>query len=191
MAAYAAEKSLREHLHGKMTVIFLGNLTICFIVAALSWFQVNRPKEWNVLYSTWFVHNNLSQVAEVDSGGCVLSGYLIQVLVLEAKIFICLSYLVFESKDIHMLILSLPSPVFLPRILLLPQRHCHQHLFAVQHDLSNFSKGSAESKHLNISWGPCECVCGEKWSLSQAVSRNKKIEENHIRNFLLAPRCCF
>ena len=56
LAAYAAEKSLREHLHGKMTVVFLGNLTICFIVAALSWFQVNCPKEWNVLYSTWFVH---------------------------------------------------------------------------------------------------------------------------------------
>ena len=75
----------------------------------------------------------------------------------------------FGSKDIH-IFLSFPSPVFLPRILLLPQRHCHQHLFAVQHDLSNFSKGSTESKHLNISWGPCECVCDEKWSLSQAVS---------------------
>ena len=98
------------------------------------------------------------------------NSYVNLILFLEAKIFICLSYLVFESKDIHMLILSLPSPVFLPRILLLPQRHCHQHLFAVQHDLSNFSKGSAESKHLNISWGPCECVCDEKWSLSQAVS---------------------
>ena len=137
LAAYAAEKSLREHLHGKMTVVFLGNLTICFIVAALSWFQVNCPKEWNVLYSSYFLHNNLSQVAEVDSGGCVLSGYLIQVLFLKA-----------------MLILSLPSSVFLPRILLLPQRHCHQHLFAVQHDLSNFSKGSTESKHLKGQFGP-------------------------------------
>ena len=75
------------------------------------------------------------------------NSYVNLILFLEAKIFICLSYLVFESKDIHMLILSLPSPVFLPRILLLPQRHCHQHLFTVQHDLSNFSKGS---KNLNI-----------------------------------------
>ena len=75
------------------------------------------------------------------------NSYVNLILFLEAKIFICLSYLVFESKDIHMLILSLPSPVFLPRILLLPQRHCHQHLFAVQHDFSNFSEGSTESKH--------------------------------------------
>ena len=109
LAAYAAEKSLRDHLHGKMTVVFLGNLTICFIVAALSWFQVNCPKECDVLYSSYFLHNNLSQVAEVDSGGCVLSGYLIQVLVLEAKIFICLSYLVFGNKDIHMLIFTFSS----------------------------------------------------------------------------------
>ena len=72
-----------------------------------------------------------------------------------------------KQRYSYMLILS---PVFLPRILLLPQRHCHQHLFTVQHDLSNFSKGSAESKLLNISWGHCECVCDEKWSLSQAVS---------------------
>jgi len=67
LAAYAAEKSLREHLHGKMTVVFLGNLTICFIVVALSWFQV----------------------AEVDSGGCVLSGYLIQYFFL--AFFFCLN----------------------------------------------------------------------------------------------------
>ena len=40
LAAYAFEKSLRDHLHGKMTVVFLCNLTICFFVAALSWFEV-------------------------------------------------------------------------------------------------------------------------------------------------------
>jgi len=56
LAAYGFEKSLRDHLHGKMTVVFLCNLTICFFVAALSWFEV----------------------AERGGGGCIFSGYLIQ-----------------------------------------------------------------------------------------------------------------
>jgi len=67
LAAYAFEKSLRDHLHGKMTVVFLCNLTICFFVAALSWFEA----------------------AERGGGGCILSGYLIQYFFL--AFFFCLN----------------------------------------------------------------------------------------------------
>jgi len=56
LGAYAFEKSLRDHLHGKMTIVFLCNLTICFFVAVLSWFEV----------------------AERGGVGCIFSGYLIQ-----------------------------------------------------------------------------------------------------------------
>ena len=45
LAAYTFEKSLRDHLHGKMTVLFLCNLTICFLVAALSWFEVRDSQK--------------------------------------------------------------------------------------------------------------------------------------------------
>ena len=40
LAAYVFEPSLRDQLMGKMTIIFICNLTICFIVAVSSWFQV-------------------------------------------------------------------------------------------------------------------------------------------------------
>ena len=148
LAAYAAEKSLREHLHGKMTVVFLGNLTICFIVAALSWFQVNCPKEWNVLYSSYFLHNNLSQVAEVDSGGCVLSGYLIQVLVLEMNIFICayLYLLQYFFLAFFFCLNAIAINTYLPFSMI----------------SATFQKVQQNLNISKVSWGPCEYVCDEK-----------------------------
>jgi len=67
VGAYTFEKSLRDHLHGKLTVLFLCNLTICFFIAALAWFQV----------------------AERGGGGCIFSGYLIQYFFL--AFFFCLN----------------------------------------------------------------------------------------------------
>jgi hypothetical protein len=48
--------ALREHLVGRVTILFLANLALCFTVIVLAWFKV----------------------AEVDTTGCVVSGYLIQ-----------------------------------------------------------------------------------------------------------------
>ena len=79
LSAYAFEKSLRDHLHGKMTVVFLCNLTICFFVAALSWFEVGYTQLLPVFDQISFpTHVDLSKVAERGGGGCIFSGYLIQ-----------------------------------------------------------------------------------------------------------------
>ena len=106
LSAYAFEKSLRDHLHGKMTVVFLCNLTICFFVAVLSWFEV-APRS-----SKSF--NEISVVTFSSS---------------------CLSVQGCRARRYRLYFFRLPHPVFLPRLLLQPQRHRSQHLFAFQHVL--------------------------------------------------------
>ena len=95
LGAYAFEKSLRDHLHGKMTIVFLCNLTICFFVAVLSWFEVGprSSKSFTKIHHSVIVayvafalplllpflpYVYLSKVAERGGAGCIFSGYLIQ-----------------------------------------------------------------------------------------------------------------
>ena len=89
LSAYAFEKSLRDHLHGKMTVVFLCNLTICFFVAVLSWFEVapRSSKRFSTLLLLphalplllpFLPYVYLSKVAKREGAGCIFSGYLIQ-----------------------------------------------------------------------------------------------------------------
>ena len=91
---------------------------------------------------------DISQVAEVDSGGCVLSGYLIQVLVLEAKIFIY-SYL-FLLQYFFLAFFFCLNAIAINTYL--PFSMISATFQKVQQNL-NISK---------VSWGPCEYVCDEK-----------------------------
>jgi len=55
LGAYILEKRLRDSLRGHMTLCFVANLTLCFILILFGWFDA----------------------AERDTAGCILSGYLI------------------------------------------------------------------------------------------------------------------
>ena len=155
LAAYAAEKSLREHLHGKMTVVFLGNLTICFIVVALSWFQVNCPKEWNVLYSTWFVHMIFPRLLKLtvaavfyqatSSRSCFWKqkySYVNPILVLEAKIFIYsyLFLLQYFFLAFFFCLNAIAINTYLPFSMI----------------SATFQKVQQNQNIYKVSWGPCE-----------------------------------